>query len=140
MKEYLKKVLFGICISYTAVSVSGAVVNMITGTETNNFNSLVMFGTCVIASLVLSLYEFVDKVSPLFMMVIQYLAACALCAVMLFIISRYSTITPRGWFEYFRSFTIPYVIIAGVYYYSVFAETKKKNVLIKEIQQIGNEQ
>ena len=120
MKEYLKKVLFGICISYTAVSVSGAVVNMITGTETNNFNTLVMFGTCVIASLVLSLYEFVDKVSPLFMMVIQYLAACALCAVMLFI--------------------IPYVIIAGVYYYSVFAETKKKNALIKEIQQIGNEQ
>ena len=33
MKEYLKKLLIGICISYTSVSVTFAVINAITGME-----------------------------------------------------------------------------------------------------------
>ena len=57
---------------------------------------------------------------------------------MLIIISKiYEPISPRGWFEYYRSFTIPYIFLAGFYYYRVFSDAKKQDRLIREIQELG---
>ena len=120
--------------SYTVVSVSTAIINIIFGGQTNNMNELMMFTICIIASAVLSLHELFDSVSPLAMMAIQYLLACVLIAVMLLIVSHFDAITLQGWVDLYRSFTIPYVILAGVYYYSVFADTKKKDSMIKDLQ------
>ena len=120
--------------SYTVVSVSSAVINIILGGQTNNLNELMMLAICIIASVVLSLHRLFDSISPLVMMVIQYLLACVLIAVMLLIVSHFDTITIQGWLDLYRSFTIPYVILAGVYYYSVFADTKKKDSIIKDLQ------
>ena len=135
MKEYLKKLLLGICISYTSVSVTAAVINAITGMENDNSNALIMFTFCVIASVVLSLYSLFDNVSPLAMMILQYVAACFFCGLFLLVISRVDPISPRGWFEYYRSFTIPYIIIAGVFYFILYREVKEQNKLIQEIQE-----
>jgi hypothetical protein len=115
--------------------VTAAVINAITGTENDNSNTLIMFAICVIASIVLSLYKLFDNVSPLAMIIIQYLAACFFCGLFLLAISRLDPITPRGWFEYYRSFTIPYIIIAGIFYYYLFKEVKEQNKLIQEIQE-----
>ena len=134
MKKYFSNLALMICISYTMVSVSATVCNIMLGGQTNNMNELLMFAICIIASVVLSMHGLFDSVSPLLMMVIQYLMACALIAVLLLVISRFDTITPRGWFELYRSFTIPYIILAGIYYYSVFADAKKKDSLIKDLQ------
>ena len=72
----------------------------------------------------------------LVMIIVQYLVACALVGLMLWIVSiAVSPITPRGWFEFYRSFTIPYIFLAGFYYYRVFSETKKQDKLIREIQE-----
>lgn len=123
-----------IFMSYTVVSVSAAIINIVFGGQTNNMNELMMFAICVMASVVLSLHGLFDRVSPLAMIVIQYLLACALIAVMLLIVSCFDTITLQGCLDLYRSFTIPYVILAGVYYYSVFADTKKKDSIIKDLQ------
>ena len=112
------------------------IVNIIAGTETNNINVIVMFATCAIATLVLFLHKLFDNVSPLVMIIVQYLVACALVGLMLWLISMFvSPITPKGWFEFYRSFTIPYIFLAGFYYYRVFSETKKQDKLIQEIQE-----
>ena len=133
--EWFKEYLLELCCVYTFVSVMGAIVNILTGTETNNANVLIMFATCTIATFVLFLHKLFDNFSPLFMMVAQYLIACALIGTMLLLISLFiEPITPRGWFEYYRSFTIPYIFMAGFYYYRVFSETKKQNELLKETQ------
>lgn len=134
MKKYLKNLALMIFMSYTVVSVSAAIINIVFGGQTNNMNELMMFAICVMASVVLSLHGLFDRVSPLAMIVIQYLLACALIAVMLLIVSRFDTITLQGCLDLYRSFTIPYVILAGVYYYSVFADTRKKDNLIKDLQ------
>ncbi len=134
MKKYFKNLATMIFMSYTIVSVSAVIFNIIFGGQTNNLNELIMFVICVIASVVLSLHWLFDGMSPLAMMVIQYLAACALISIMLLVLSCFVTISPHGWFELYRSFTIPYVILAGIYYYSVFADTKKKDRLIKDLQ------
>ena len=139
----LKKIgqyLVELCCVYTFVSVGGAVVNILAGTETNNANVLVMFATCAIATFVLFLHKLFDSISPLLMMVLQYLIACALIGGMLLLLSiLIEPISPKGWFEYFRSFTIPYIFLAGLYYYRVFSETKKQDRLIHEIQEQAEE-
>ena len=136
MTGKVKEYLLELCCVFTAMSVIGAVVNIICGTETNNINVLVMFATCAIATLVLFLHKLFDNASPLVMIIVQYLVACALVGLMLWLICIFiSPITPKGWFEFYRSFTIPYIFFAGFYYYRVFSETKKQDKLIQEIRQ-----
>ena len=134
MKKYFKNLALMIFMSYTLVSVSTAIINIIFGGQTNNMNELMMFVICIIASVILSLHGLFDSVSPLAMMVLQYLLACVLIAGMLLIVSHFDPITIQGCLDLYRSFTIPYVILAGVYYYSVFADTKKKDSIIKDLQ------
>ena len=135
MGAKIKGFLIELCCVYTLVSVGGAIVNIICGTQTSNINVLVMFATCAIATFVLFLHRLFDNVSPLVMIIVQYLVACGLCAAMLFVLSMViEPITPRGWFEYYRSFTIPYIFLAGLYCFRVFSETKKQDDVLKEIQ------
>lgn len=71
MKSKLKELGIMIGCTYTCVSVGGAVVNIIGGTETNNVNVLVMFWFVTIACSVLSLYMFFSNFSPLLVIMIQ---------------------------------------------------------------------
>lgn len=136
MKGKLSQYLVELCCAYTLVSVVGAIVNILAGTQTNNINVLVMFVTCAIGTFVLYLYRLFDGLSPLLIMILQYLICCALLAIMLFLLSTFvDPISPRGWFEYYRSFTIPYIILAGLFYYREFSETKKQEKLLMEIQE-----
>ena len=136
MAGKIKEYVLEVCCVFTLMSVIGAIVNIIAGTETNNINVLVMFATCAIATLVLFLHKLFDSVSPLVMIIVQYIVACALVGLMLWLISTFiSPITPKGWFEFYRSFTIPYIFLAGFYYYRVFSETKKQDKLIQEIRE-----
>jgi len=136
MKEKLGQYLVELCCAYTLVSVVGAIVNILAGTQTNNINVLVMFVTCAIGTFVLYLYRLFDGLSPLMIMILQYLICCALLAIMLLLLSTFEEpISPRGWYEYYRSFTIPYIILAGFFYYRVFSETKKQEKLLLEIQE-----
>ena len=136
MTGKIKEYVLEVCCVFTLMSVIGAIVNIIAGTETNNINVLVMFATCAIATLVLFLHKIFENVSPLVMIIVQYIVACALVGLMLWLISTFiSPITPKGWFEFYRSFTIPYIFLAGFYYYRVFSETKKQDKLIREIRE-----
>ena len=136
MAGKIKEYVLEVCCVFTLMSVIGAIVNIIAGTDTNNINVLVMFATCAIATLVLFLHKLFDSVSPLVMIIVQYIVACALVGLMLWLISTFiSPITPKGWFEFYRSFTIPYIFLAGFYYYRVFSETKKQDKLIQEIRE-----
>ncbi len=137
MKEKLKEYLLELCCAYTLVSVIGAIVNMLAGTQTNNLNVLVMFVTCAIGTFVLFMYKLFDGLSPLLIIILQYLICCILIGIMLFLISIFvDPISPKGWYEFYRSFTIPYVFLAGFFYYRVFSETKKQDAMIHEIQEM----
>ena len=141
MKDFIKSYLLELCCSYTIVSVIGAIINMIFGYQTNNVNVVIMFIFCNIAVFVLSIHKLFDAFSPLAMIIIQYVIALGLCFLVIFIASLIiEPVTPRGWFEFFRSFTIPYIIGAAFYYYRVFKETKEQDEVIKEIQKQKEDQ
>ena len=140
MKDFIKSYLLELCCSYTIVSVCGAIINMLAGTETNNANVILMFVFCNIAVFVLSIHKFFEKLSPLAMIIIQYVVALALCVVAILIATIFwGPVSSRGWFEFFRSFTIPYVIGAALYYYRLWDEAKKQQNLLKEIQDLNEE-
>ncbi len=140
MKDFIKSYLLELCCSYTIVSVGGAIINIMAGTDTNNVNVIMMFIFCNIAVFVLSIHKFFEKLSPLAMIVIQYVVACALCSLAVYIGTFfYGPVTPRGWFELFRSFTIPYIIGAALYYYRLWDEAKKQQNLLNEIQGLHEE-
>ena len=140
MKDFIKSYLLELCCSYTIVSVAGAIINIMAGTDTNNVNVIMMFIFCNIAVFVLSIHKFFEKLSPLAMIVIQYVVACALCSLAVYIGTFfYGPVTPRGWFELFRSFTIPYIIGAALYYYRLWDDAKKQQNLLKEIQELNEE-
>jgi hypothetical protein len=134
MKDFIKSYLLELCCSYTIISVSGAIINIFAGSQTNNANVLMMFIFCNIAVFVLSIHKLFDAFSPLAMIIIQYVLALGLCFLVIFIASFIEPVSPRGWFEFFRSFTIPYIIGAALYYYRIFKETKEQDEMIKEIQ------
>lgn len=139
MRDYLREFFLELCCSYAIISVVGAIINIILGSETNNFNVLCMFAFCAIAVFVLSLHKLLASLSPLLMILIQYVVALALCMLVVFIISLVDSVSPRGWFEFFRSFTIVYVFGAGYYYYRVFRDTRKQAEMLKEIQEAKEE-
>ena len=140
MSEFWKRYLLELCCSYTIISVAGAIINIFVGGQTNNANVIVMFTFCAIIVFVLSIHKLFDRFSPLFMIVAQYVISLGLCSLIVFIISRFDYVSPKAWFEYFRSFTIPYIIGAALYYYRVFSEAKKHDTLIKEIQQLDEKE
>lgn len=136
MPDRLKQYIVEVCCVYTLVSVGGAVLDQILGYETNNVNVMVMFVLCLIGTFVLYLHKLFDNFSPLFMIIVQYIAACGLSALFIWIMSLFvGPVTAHGWFELWRSFTIPYVILAAFYYWRVFSEAKKQNKLIQEIRE-----
>ena len=140
MREKIGSFLIELCCVYTIISVAGAIVNIICKTETNNLNVIVMFITCLAATFVLFLHKLFDNVSPLVMIIAQFLIACAVVGLILLIISvTISPISPKGWFEFYRSFVIPYIVFAAFYYYRVFSETKKQDELIRQIQEKAGE-
>ena len=134
MKDFIKSYLLDLCCSYTIISVIGAIINIFSGYQTNNANVVMMFIFCNIAVFVLSIHKLFDAFSPLAMIIIQYVLAIVLIFLVIFITSFIEPVSPRGWFEFFRSFTIPYIIGAALYYYRVFKETKEQDEMIKEIQ------
>ena len=140
MKDYLKETLVELCCSYTIISVIGAVTNHFYGSQTSNGNVIAMFIFCAIAVFVLSLHKLLNRFSPLVMILIQFIVSLSLCCLVVFLLSLIEPVSPRGWFEFIRSFVIVYVLGAGFYYYRVFKDAKKQDQLIKEIQEKNREQ
>ena len=139
MRDFIRSYLLELCCSYTIVSVAGAFINMLIGGQTNNANVVMMFIFCNIAVFVLSIHKLFEKLSPLFMIIIQYVVALVLCAGAILISSCFwGPVSPRGWFEFFRSFTIPYIIGAALYYYRLWDDAKKQQTLLKEIQDLND--
>ena len=138
MKQYMKTYLIELCCSYTALSVIGAVTNIFLGKDTGNLNELVMFAFCAIVIFVLSMHKLFDSISPLAMIVIQYVTSLILCGILLLIVNVFDPITPKGWFELFRSFTIFYIIGGALYYYMIFKEAKEQEKLLREVQEKQN--
>ena len=126
-----------ICISYTIISVAVAILNLALGYEqTHNLNAIAMFLWTSIAVLVLSIHHWFDEWLPLAMIVVQYVIAMGLVLLVTFVLARIDGISEGGYIDAVRSFTIPYIIGALVYYISLFRAAGRQDKIIQEINQM----
>lgn len=133
-KVLRNEILLTICVSYTLISIGTTILNMFAGSETNNMNTISMLVFTSIAVLVLYTHQIFDKVSPLVMIVIQYVIALGLVMLYVFIVGLFDPVAEGGYRDIFVSFTIPYVIGALVYYISVFYQAQQQDALLQEIK------
>ena len=67
-------------------------------------------------------------------MVIQYVMALVFLFGGMWIVGHFVEINKSGWFEMWRSFTIPYIILAATYYLVLKKQTKKQNEMLGRIK------
>ena len=124
-----------ICVCYTILSVSNAVLNLLNGNSTGSHeNSIMMLLWTSIAVFILSIHHLFDELSPIFMIIIQYMIAMGLVFLSIFFIRLFSEIHVNAYKDAFISFTIPYIIGGGFYYISLFRSVVRQNKLLTEIQ------
>lgn len=125
-----------ICISYTILSITNAVLSLINGNPTGDHsNSLMMLLWTSIAVFILSIHHLFDEWAPLLMIVVQYVIAMGLVFLSVWIPSFFTELSPSAYKDAFTSFTIPYIIGGIFYYISVFRAAARQNKLLLEIQE-----
>ena len=134
-KAIRNEILLTICVCYTIISACGAIVNMLMGGETNNLNTLSMLVFTSIAVLILYMHQLFERISPLLMIVIQYVIALGLVMLYVFLVGLVEPVAERGYRDIFISFTVPYIIGAVVYYISVFKQARQQDALLQEIKE-----
>lgn len=134
-KVNLSEMLITICISYTILSLVNAGLSLATGrADIPAFNSFTMIQWTSLGVGILYIHHYFERLSPLVMIITQYAIAMGLVFASIFIEGQFIPIHPNGYRDAFRSFTIPYVIGAILYYVQIFREAKRQNILLQEIK------
>lgn len=135
-----KNLLANICITYTIVSLTLTTYEIIaTGSmHPTQLNIFLFFLLSILGVLMLSTHPWLDRFSPLTMILIQYGSAIALILIALKSASWFVDIHPDGYRDMVVSFSIPYAIGALIYYSYLYFEIRKQNQMLQEIKQKNN--
>lgn len=129
----IKEMVCVICVSYTIISIVSATLNAIAGTQTNNFNTVMMLVFTSISVCVLYMYKLFSAWSPLLVITLQYVLATGLAFFVVFLCSLVDEISPNGYRDLFLSFTALYILGAIVFYVWTYLDVKKMNKLLEDI-------
>lgn len=136
-RKTLLEIGLSICVSYTILSILNAIVNIVDSDYAYTpENSIMMLIWCSIAVITLFSHRFLSRFSPIIMILVQYIIALLLVMGTLFISRFFEELGPTTLYDGFRSFTIPFVIGAIIYYINVFLEAKKQNRLLQQVKQL----
>lgn len=137
-KERIKEILLVICVSYTIISLVDAGLCLLNGRDNlsavNSFNQLFC---STIAVTILYTHNYLERFSPLTMVVIQYVAAMGIVFLLIFAQGLILENHPDAYRDIFVSFTVFYCIGASIYYISVFGDVMMQNRMLREIRGRG---
>ncbi|MBE5961590.1 MAG: DUF3021 domain-containing protein [Lachnospiraceae bacterium] len=137
-----KNFLTTICVVYTILSVVITIVEAVEhkGINASQFNYMCCLYLCAVGTFVLSLTYRLERFSMLTVMIIQYVLALVLIFGAMWILGHFVEVNKNGPMEMWRSFTIPYVILAAAYYMELRRETKKQNEMLAQIKEKKQEE
>lgn len=120
---------------FTCLLIGKIILESIMGYRDVNYaeNILTMFIITVVATAILGMHKYLQNVPILLVMVLQYAGLIGSVMGVIWILSRITDVAPSGYRDMFWSVTVPYVVLAGVYYISFFREVKKANELLLEM-------
>lgn len=125
-----------VCVVYTILVLLKIVTETLAG-KTDDFyvaNLISIFVICCVATFILSLHQLLPNIPLLFVIVGQYVLLIVFIMSALYLASFWSPVSEGGYRDMFVSVSIPYAIIAAIYYINYFHEIKKANEAIQEIR------
>lgn len=137
MKLINKRNVFPIiCITYTVVSVTSTILEIINKREMNptQLNLFLFLILSILGVGVLSQHYRFERFSPLTMIILQYAIAVAVIVISLRTASFFVDIHPDGYKDMTVSFSILYFIGAVIYYVCLRLEVRKQNRLLRSIK------
>lgn len=138
-KNRLKEMLTVICVSYTIISLGTTLYDRLFYDGRDDFSSLLFKFICTtIAVSILYTHPLLERLSPLSMIVLQYVGAMLLVFLTIWISSFFEELHENSYFGAFFSFTIIYIIGAIAYYVGLHIDVRKQNRLLEEIQTSQN--
>lgn len=135
-----KNIIPIICITYTAVSISLTIYEIIVKAEMNptQLNIFLFLILSILGVGILSQHYRFERFSPLAMIIIQYIIAVSVILISLRIASFFVDIHPDGYKDMTLSFSVPYFIGAVIYYVCLRWEVKKQNKLLNHIKKMAD--
>lgn len=126
-----------ICITYTVVSVTLTIFEVISKRELNptQLNIFFFLILSILGVGALSQHYRFERFSPLTMIILQYAIAVAVIVISLRTASLFVDIHPDGYKDMTLSFSIPYFIGAVIYYICLRLEVRKQNRLLRSIKE-----
>lgn len=98
-------------------------------------NILTLFVITVVATFILSLHKYLQNVPIILVMILQYVVLIGAVMGGIWIGTKLVDMSPSAYREMFWCVTIPYVVLAGIYYFSFFWEVKNANKMLMELNQ-----
>lgn len=131
-----KNIVSVVCITYTSISITLAVLEVIAKGKMNptQLNMFLCLLLSILGVLILSQHYRLERFSPLAMVIIQYVVAVAVILISLKAASYITDVHPSGYRDMILSFSIPYFIGAVVYYISLMLEVRKQNRILEKIK------
>lgn len=130
-----------VCEVYAMLSIGKILLEAFThykwGIDQMNF--IFMFVVSLAATFVLSQHYRLDRFPLPLVILGQYLVILGAIMLFLWIYGHFGVLGKHAYRDMFLSFTIPYIILAGLYYMSLFREIKKANKILEELRTDNDE-
>ena len=134
--KIVKEYLLSVCVVYTILSLLKVLVEGLGHRQdpyyVMNFTILVVI-VCF-ATFVLFMHRIFHKVPLLFVMIGQYIVVIGGVMLGIFVMSKLEEVSPHAYREMFLQITIPYIVLAGIYYASYFQEVRNANHNLSELK------
>lgn len=137
MKKMSKTSFFDtVCVFFTILAISKIVMEYIVSKQMDDTgrNLLFMFAFTCLSLFVLDQYSRFENLSPLIIIIGQYIVAMGIVFFIIWISSHFEQLSTNAYRDIFLSFTIPYIIGAICYYVSLHLEVKRENEMLDRIK------
>lgn len=118
---------------FTCLLIGKIILESIMGYRDENYaeNILTLFVITIIATMILSIHKYLTNIPVLLVMLLQYGVLMGGVMGAVWLESRFVDMHPDAYRDMFWSVTIPYLLLAGMYYISFFRKIKRANALLK---------
>ena len=124
-----------VCISFTVLVIFKLVYEKVTGFTDVHYteNIFLNFGISILITLILALHSYLQRFPFIPVFIGQYLVTIGAGLGFVWIMSHFVPIAPTAYRDIFLSFTLPFIILAAVYYIIFFRQIRKANELIAKM-------
>ena len=124
-----------VCISFTVLVIFKLVYEKVIGLTDVHYteNIFLNLGLSVLITLILALHSYLQKFPFIPVFIGQYVVTVGVVLGFVWSMSRFVSIAPTAYRDMFLSVTLPFIVLAAVYYITFFRQIRKANEMIEQM-------